>query len=153
MFLCLVSYNMVQGNVTAANSVDYVSGVVIYSVAAALGILIFLCLLYGSFEKSIHQCYRDCGCTCLLPTKVNPDGSIQVYGVRQPTSSERIIALSILAQSPKGTTIQEIEAELVKGPPQNGGPFMLQEAIPEWKKKQVGAYDLETGKIVTMPVD
>ena len=139
---------MVQGNVTAENSVDYTSGVVIYSLAAAVGILIVLYLLYGTFEKSFQLCFKDYGCTCLLPKKVHPDGSVGQYGTRQITSAERIIALGILAQSPHGTTIKEIEDELLKGPPQNGVDCIVEEVVPEWKKKKVVTYDLENGVVV-----
>ena len=142
---------MVHGNVTSENSVDYTSGVVIYSVAAAIGIFIVLYMVYSFFEKDLHAICLNHGCICLLPSRVHPDGSIGPAGVRKPTSAERIIALGILSQSPKGTTIKEIEAELIKNPPNNGNQNILSDIIePQWKNKKVVTYDIKQGTVISL---
>ena len=99
---------MVQGNVTAANSVDYQSGSVILGVSIAIGSMFIVYMVYKCLERDLNVCFMNYGCTCLLPSRIHPDGTEGIQGIRQPTSAEYIIALSILAHSPSGTSIKAI---------------------------------------------
>ena len=141
---------MVQGNVTDANSVDYVSGYIMSVVSIIIGIIVVLCIVYSTYEKEMRKMFLNCGCTICLPNKIHPDGTVGTEGIRLPTSGERIIALGILAKSPSGTTIRGILDEIVKGSPRNGDKNTLETIEPEWKKqkKQV-TYDLESGTITS----
>jgi len=144
---------MVHGNLTADNAVNPLVSQLVISIPLTIGVLFLIFFVWNTFEKEIYQYLvsNHC-CLWMLPAKIHPDGTVGKIGVRLPTSAERVIALGKLAQAPRGTTIKEIQDELVKGPPNNGSDSTLILPIePEWKRtsKREVAYTIEEGIVST----
>ena len=123
---------MVNANETIVSNVSATPGYVILGISVAIGSLILAYCVASCFEKEIHAACLQIGCTVCLPKKIHPDGSTGPIGVRPPTSAERIMALGILSRSQKGTTLDDVLADLVKGPPRNNflEPNQIRPTVP-----------------------
>lgn len=78
------------------------------------GLIVLLCLIHQN-SAWLRSCCRSYGCEC-MSNAVAPEETF----ARKPTSAEYIYAMAELLKAPPTTRLQEIVADMVKGPVRTG---------------------------------